>query len=94
MSWEKVKLGDLVKISKGEMKRTAFFPGGRGLFDQDDSISNRKIMVLGQDFDCEANFHKSIQQEEGDITKNPTWRNIFKLFDDVRINKLDWLLYK
>ena len=51
-------------------------------------------MVLGQDFDCEANFHKSIQQEEDDITKNPTWRNIFKLFDDVGINKLDWLLYK
>lgn len=55
---------DNMKLVKGEIVGEAFFPGGRGLINtNDNTISNKKIMILGQDFDCETNFE--ISKENG-----------------------------
>ena len=40
-----------------------FFPGGRGTSDSSDAISDKKVMVLGQDYDTEEVFAKGRRSE-------------------------------
>jgi len=72
----------------GEIKGTAFFPGGVGTIDNSEDLFSRKIMILGQDFDCETNFNESVKRGFEDIKGNPTWRNILKLLKECQI-KID-----
>jgi len=65
-----------MKEIKGNIKGRAFFPAGKGTFDNGDSLSNTSIMVLGQDFDSEKNYKISLEKGQEDINKNPTWRNL------------------
>jgi len=69
----------------GEIKGVAFFPGGKGTIDCSDDLSDKKIMILGQDFDCEKNYKTSLDKGTEDIKKNPTWRNILKLLEESGI---------
>lgn len=72
------------------MSRTAFFPGGTGIMEDTNCVSNKRIMVLGQDFGSEAGFERSKKEDsDKDILKNPTWRNILHLLDEVNINPKD-----
>lgn len=67
---------DTMKGVKGEIRGRAFFPGGKGTCDNRESLSNTRIMVLGQDFDSEKNYNLSVKNGQEDINKNPTWRNL------------------
>jgi len=44
----------------GNIEGRAFFPGGKGTFENDENISNKSVMILGQDFDCETNYLKTL----------------------------------
>ncbi|MFZ4799973.1 MAG: uracil-DNA glycosylase family protein [Bacteroidia bacterium] len=74
-----------MKKINGEIQGLAFFPGGKGTFNNDDNISNKSVMVLGQDFDCEKNYIKTLKNGKEDIVKNPTWRNLLNLLKEVEI---------
>ncbi len=39
------------------IKGLAFFPGGKGTTDNTSDLSNKPIMILGQDFDTETKFN-------------------------------------
>lgn len=72
----------MIKV-KGEITGLAFFPGGKGTFDNGESLSKKTIMILGQDFDCETNYCLSLRNGQEDINKNPTWRNLRKFLGDI-----------
>ncbi len=62
----------------------SFFPVGTGLLDLDDqSISDKEVMVLGQDWGCKH----WVDQDEHDPAwkKQSTWRNIFYLLEASEI---------
>lgn len=59
-----------------------FFPGGKGTFNNDETISDKNIMILGQDFDCEKNY-KAIKNNQEDIDKNFTWKNLLSFLEKV-----------
>jgi len=62
-----------------EIKGRAFFPGGRGTFQNDETIANKSIMVLGQDFDTKSKYEAAKENGEEDLEKNKTWNNLHKL---------------
>lgn len=70
------------------MKGPGFFPGCAGTIDNRQNISGLPEMVLGQDFDTEAN-HKLIDENKGEIDKNTTWRNLKLLLKDLNIDRSD-----
>ena len=84
-SLQKFPYPDSMKMVKGEILGRAFFPGGKGTFDLSDTISDKQIMILGQDFDCETGYAKSKNQGKENIKTNPTWRNILKFLDVIKI---------
>ena len=63
-----------------------FFPGGKGTFGNGNIISDKDIMILGQDFDCEKNLKISKENGKEDIVKNPTWRNLIKVLNELEIS--------
>lgn len=66
---------------------TAFFPGGRGLWsDIDTTISNKKVLILGQDFDTLKNYEKSREKGNERVTTNPTWKNLIAFLKTVNIS--------
>ena len=73
----------------GEIKGVAFFPGGRGTFDNSESISDKPIMIVGQDFDSYKNFTRSLNSGCENIDKNPTWKNIRLLLKNCGIDPKD-----
>ena len=73
----------------GEITGVAFFPGGKGTFNNENIISDKKIMILGQDFDCKDNFEVSKNNGKEDIRKNPTWRNLLILLGEAGISNND-----
>ena len=75
-----------MKMVKGEIPNRAFFPGGKGTFGNGNIISDKDIMILGQDFDCEDNFEVSKKNGKEDIKKNPTWRNLLAILSEVNIS--------
>jgi len=76
---------DEMKVIAGEISRIAFFPGGKGTYDKSATISDKKVMVIGQDFDSAANLPKYQQQSDDDIRKNATWRNLVAFLEEVNI---------
>jgi len=69
-----------------EIKGRAFFPGGNGTFNGEENISNKSVMFLGQDFDCQKNFDKTLLIGHEDIEKNPTWRNILSYLSELEVS--------
>ncbi len=58
---------------------TAFFPGGQGLWKEEDSQIFPDILVLGQDFSTLSEYEKMARNETSDL-KSPTWRELIVLF--------------
>ena len=71
-----------------EMRGPGFFPGCTGTIDSRQDITGLRVMVLGQDFDTEAN-HKRIDKSQGEIENNTTFRNLRKLLTQLDINVKD-----
>lgn len=69
----------------------AFFPVGRGLWeDGDTSLSNKKVMVLGQDFGTVQDVReKVLPQGKESVTGNPTWRNLISVLQSAGIREED-----
>ncbi len=70
----------------GEIPGQAFFPGGKGTFLNDDNLSHREIMILGQDFDSEKNYKITVKAGREDIEKNPTWKNMLGFLKSLDIS--------
>ena len=70
---------------------TAFFPGGYGLWRKTRGglppMPCGKVMVLGNNFDSECGYGKSLQK--GDELHTPTWQNLLQLFRSVGIRPED-----
>ena len=65
----------------------AFFPGGRGLYnDFDTSIKNKPIMIIGHDFGKYEDFKKSVINGHENLS-GATWRNLLCFFEEIK--KLD-----
>ena len=64
----------VMRMINGEITGKGFFPGAKGTSDCSTSISNKKVMVLGQDQDNEAGYQKS--KNKGEETYSPTWKNL------------------
>ncbi|HWZ02391.1 MAG TPA: uracil-DNA glycosylase family protein [Mucilaginibacter sp.] len=86
---DKLSYPNTMSLVKGEIKGRAFFPGGKGTFDNEEIVSDKEIMILGQDFDCEDNFKVSRDNGKEDIKKNPTWRNLLCLLEEVNISSIN-----
>ncbi len=67
----------------------AFFPVGNGSIPSEPSISGKKYMILGQDFDTVDNYEKVLEQGEESLSGNPTWSNLLKLLEEAAILKED-----
>lgn len=67
------------------MKGPGFFPGCIGTIKKNIPLENLAIMLVGQDFDTEAN-HQKIDAEKGEVEKNTTWRNLKRLLDEINID--------
>lgn len=83
---DKLEYPDSMIKTKGEIPGRAFFPGGKGTFDNSDQISDKSVMILGQDFDSEKGFKKSLLQGEENTQKNTTWRNLLFYLNEAGIN--------
>lgn len=75
-----------MKPIAGEIKGIGFFPGGKGTFNNDDTIWDKEVMVLGQDFDTYENYNIAKENGQEDIEKNPTWRNILEYLKSVDVS--------
>ena len=60
-----------------------FFPAGRGTFDNDENISGKRIMILGQDFDCDNNYYDTDIALTENPNGNATWRNLLSFLKEV-----------
>jgi hypothetical protein len=80
---------DSMALVAGDIPGVAFFPGGKGTFDNKGDLTNRDIMILGQDFDCEKNYQKAFQAGYEDTRKNATWRNLLAFLGEVNVSKDD-----
>jgi len=70
-----------------EVKGHAFFPGGKGTFDNSEQISNKDIMVLGQDFGHKKYYDEVVTNGEESETGSKTWNNLLKMLDELEIEK-------
>ena len=70
------------------INNTAFFPGGRGLWMENETVVFPSILVLGQDFSNEKEYLKMLSNNSNDLD-GPTWRNLIKLFNQADINLCD-----
>lgn len=73
----------LIKKINGEIKGNGFFPGADGMIGDVKKISQKDIMILGQDQDKLAGFEKSKKARNEEYT--PTWKNLIKLLNDAKI---------
>ena len=68
------------------LKGTAFFPAGDGVYKENNEPmkSHYSIMVVGQDYDNEANFNivQNLPNQSELDNKNTTWRNIIKILGE------------
>ena len=78
------------KDNEGQFKvlELGFFPAGRGTYNKsDENISNKEIMILGQDFDCTKNYKKTDERGKEDIEGNATWSNLLSFLKKVEVNQ-------
>lgn len=71
---------DKVKLVEKMLDITAFFPGGRGLWLEEDSTDFPSILVLGQDFSTVKAYEAMVAGNKADLD-SPTWKNLIKLFE-------------
>lgn len=64
---------------------TAFFPGGRGLWMDEDTDVFPSILVLGHDFSTEKWYLRMLNGEVKDIS-SPTWINMIRLFLQANVD--------
>lgn len=76
----------MVQVEK-PLPQQAFFPGGRGTIDNSESISNRTIMCLGQDWGTYDDFLKDQVNGGENIEKNPTWKNLRTFLKNAGIDE-------
>lgn len=67
---------------------TAFFPGGRGLWSEEETKEIPSILVLGQDFSTVEGYEKMLKTEATEL-ESPTWRNFIVLFKEASIDLKD-----
>ena len=78
-----------IKAIKERIPGLAFFPGGAGLWitGKENCLPQmpvNQIMIVGQDFDSENGYKKSLIR--GFESKNsPTWRNLISLLNELGI---------
>lgn len=77
---------DTMQMIAGEISGLAFFPGGRGTYNNDETLRDKDIMLLGQDFDTEENFEKARAAGQEDKKKNATWRNLLALLKETNVD--------
>lgn len=64
-----------------------FFPGGRGLWElNDQTVADKSVMVLGQDFGTETYFLGLKDSEKETL---PTWRNLLILLKEANVKPSD-----
>ena len=86
----KLSYPDSMQKIGGELTRgRAFFPGGKGTLDNSDTISNKRIMILGQDQDNEVNFKKSVARGGENVETGKTWQNLRLFLKSVGIDEND-----
>lgn len=64
---------------------TAFFPGGKGLWMEEESEDLPSILVLGQDFSTVKQYEDMLVGKASDL-ESPTWRNLIKLFNEAELD--------
>jgi hypothetical protein len=67
------------------LKFTAFYPGGFGLWLEEESNIWPQIVVVGQDFGTLTDYKKMKKDNYPDL-KCATWRNLLSFFKEVDIN--------
>jgi hypothetical protein len=82
---ELVEYPDKVKPVEKILDVTAFFPGGRGLWLEEDSTEFPSILVLGQDFSTVKAYEAMVAGNKADLD-SPTWMNLIKLFDEADVD--------
>jgi hypothetical protein len=65
--------------------KTAFFPGGRGLWNIPGSAVVPEVVILGQDFST-WDQHQEILYGKAEDTKTPTWMNLIAITDRVGLD--------
>lgn len=83
---DKLAYPPTMRAVRGEIAGVAFFPGGNGTFDNSTSLAGKPVMILGQDFDTEANFDAAKRNKGESLTGNATWRNLLKLLQEADIS--------
>ena len=76
---------DKVKLVEKMLDITAFFPGGRGLWLEQDSTDFPSILILGQDFSTVKAFEAMVEGNKADLN-SPTWKNLIKLFKEADVD--------
>jgi uracil-DNA glycosylase len=76
--------GIISKVN-GEINGPGFFPGAYGMLTQSDRISDKQIMVLGQDQDNTKGFEQSLRAKRE--TYSQTWTNLLGLFKEAQIDR-------
>ncbi len=66
-----------------------FFPGARGLWnDNDETLSNKPVMILGHDFGAKKDYSRSVENRQENM-QALTWKNLQIMLDDYNIDKAD-----
>lgn len=71
--------------------RTGFFPGGLGLWlEQDDALYPlpKEFMVVGQDFNTFATYERA-RTCGSEVNSSSTWRNVRKIFPKLNVPLMD-----
>lgn len=76
---------DKVKPVGKMLDITAFFPGGRGLWLEQDSTEFPSILILGQDFSTVKAYKAMVAGNKADLN-SPTWKNLIKLFEEAGLD--------
>ena len=79
---------NMVKPVDAMINITAFFPGGKGLWLEEDSEVFPRILILGHDFSNVKQYKKILRNEATDL-EGATWRNLIKLFNEAGIDLKD-----
>jgi uracil-DNA glycosylase len=79
---------DSVSPIREMVKGTAFFPGGRGIWLEEETDVFPSILVLGQDFSTLDEYLKMLHGKSSDLNC-PTWKNIIRLFEQAEIDLID-----
>ncbi len=70
----------------GEIKGRGFFPGCRGLWlDDDETVSNKSIMIVGHDFGAKADFERSVKRGHENFGSQ-FWRNLEQMLHCFEID--------